>query len=177
LTKWAETKAIKVATKEKVVDFLRENVFYKFGYPRDLVIYQGAQFTSHMMENMLRQHRIKKITSTTYHPEANGQLEVTNRALEDILTKVVNNNINDWSDKLVEATLAYNTTWKTTTDFTPYDLVYGNKTLLSIEFEYNILRMETPLDLDVTKTQQGRLLQLNGLDEFRMQALLHTEVI
>ena len=33
------------------------------------------------------------------------------------------------------------------------------------------------MDLVVTKAQQERLLQLNGLDEFRMQALLHIEVI
>ena len=31
LTKWVETKAVKVATKDKVVEFLREDVFYKFG--------------------------------------------------------------------------------------------------------------------------------------------------
>eukprot|EP00253_Pinus_taeda_P031587 PITA_31587 len=37
LTKWAETKAIKAATEEKVVEFLRENIFYKFGYQRELV--------------------------------------------------------------------------------------------------------------------------------------------
>jgi len=37
LTKWAETKAIKAATEDKVAKFLRENVFYKFGYPRELV--------------------------------------------------------------------------------------------------------------------------------------------
>ncbi len=53
LTKWAETKAIKVATKEKVADFLRENVFYKFGYPRELVTNQGSQFTSNMIEHLL----------------------------------------------------------------------------------------------------------------------------
>eukprot|EP00253_Pinus_taeda_P027974 PITA_27974 len=35
LTKWVETKAIKAATKEKVAEFLRENIFYKFGYPRE----------------------------------------------------------------------------------------------------------------------------------------------
>ena len=46
MTKWDETKAIKVATKEKVAEFLRENVFYKFGYPRELVTDQGNQFTS-----------------------------------------------------------------------------------------------------------------------------------
>eukprot|EP00253_Pinus_taeda_P006733 PITA_06733 len=34
LTKWAKTKEINAATEEKVVEFLRENVFYKFGYPR-----------------------------------------------------------------------------------------------------------------------------------------------
>jgi len=42
LKKWAETKAFKVETKEKVAEFLRENIFYKFGYPREVVIDQGA---------------------------------------------------------------------------------------------------------------------------------------
>jgi len=42
LTKWVETKAMKATTEEKVVEFLRNNVFYKFGYPRELVIDQGS---------------------------------------------------------------------------------------------------------------------------------------
>eukprot|EP00253_Pinus_taeda_P023777 PITA_23777 len=140
LTKWAETKAIKVATKEKVVEFLRENIFYKFGYPRELV-------------------------------------EVTNRALEGILTKVVRNSKKDWANRLVEATWAYNTTWKNTIGFTPYELVYGKKALLSIEFEFNTLRMAAQLDLGLSHAQKERLLQLNGLDKHRMQSLLHTEVV
>lgn len=77
----------------------------------------------------------------------------------------------------MEATWDYSTTWKTTTGFTPYELVDGKKALLSIEFEYNTLRMVAKLYLDLTRAQQERLLQLNGLDEFKMQALLHTEVI
>ena len=76
----------------------------------------------------------------------------------------------------MEATWAYNTTWKTTTCFTPYNLFYGQKAMLSIKSEYNTLRMASQLDLDVTRAQKERLLQLNVLDEFRMQALLHTEV-
>jgi len=55
---------------------------------------------------------------------------------------------------LVEATWAYNTTWKTTTGFTPYELVYGKKALMSTKFEYNTLRMETQLDLDLSHTQR-----------------------
>lgn len=82
-----------------------------------------------------------------------------------------------WVDRLVEATWAYNTTWKTTTGFTPYELVYGKKALLSIEFEYNTLRMVAQLDLDLSHAYRERLLQLNGLHEQRLQALLHREVV
>ena len=104
LTKWADTKAIKEATENKVVEFLRENVFYKFGYPRELVTDQGSQFTSNMIKDLLNHHKIKHRTSTPYHPQAKGQLKVTNRALEGILTKVVSSNRKDWAERIVEAT-------------------------------------------------------------------------
>lgn len=149
-----------------MAEFIRENVFYKFGYPRELVIDQGIQFTSNMIEDMLNQHKIKHRTSTPYHPQANGQVEVTNRALEGILTKVVSSRRKCWADRPVEATWAYNTTWKTTTRFTPHELVYEKRALFSIEFEYNTLRMVAQLDLDLSSAQKERLFQLNGLDEF-----------
>ena len=106
MTKWVETKEVKVSTEEKVAEFMRESVFYNFGYPREIVIDQGAQFTSHLIENILRMHKIKHITSTAYHPQVNGQVEVTNRSLERILTNVVRSNIKYWVDILVEATWA-----------------------------------------------------------------------
>ena len=119
-----------------------------------------------MIEELLSHHKIKHRTSTPYHPQANGQVEVTNRALENILTKVVSSSRKDWVERLVEATWAYNTTWKTTTGFTQYELVYGKKALLSIEFEYNTLRMAAQLDLDRSHAQKEILFHLNGLDEF-----------
>ena len=51
-------------TEEKVGEFLRENIFYKFGYPRELVTYQGSQFTSNLIEDLLTHHKIKHRTST-----------------------------------------------------------------------------------------------------------------
>jgi len=68
LPKWVETKAIKAATKEKVAELLRENIFYKFEYPRELVTDQGIHFTSNLIEDLLIQHKIKHRTSTpTFH--------------------------------------------------------------------------------------------------------------
>lgn len=56
LTKWAEIKAMKIQTEDKVAEFLRENVFYKFGYTREVATDQGDQFTSHLIESLLRKH-------------------------------------------------------------------------------------------------------------------------
>eukprot|EP00253_Pinus_taeda_P033678 PITA_33678 len=144
---------------------------------QDLVTDQGSQFTSNLIEYLFAHHKIKHRTSTPYHPQANGQVEVTSRALEGILTKVLSSSRKDWEDCLVEATWAYNTTWITTIGFTPYELVYGKKALLSIEFEYKTLRVAAQLDLDLSHAQHERLLQLNGLDEQRMQALLHSKLV
>jgi len=58
---------------------------------------------------------------------------------------------------MVPTIWAYNTTWKTTTVFTPYELVYGKRILLSIEFEYNTLRMAAQLELDLSHAQRERL--------------------
>eukprot|EP00253_Pinus_taeda_P033587 PITA_33587 len=142
-----------------------------------IIVYQGSHFTSNLIEDLLTHHKIKHKTFTPYHPQENGQVEVTNRALEGILTKAVSSNRKYWVDRLIEVTWTYNNTWKTTTGFTPYELVYGKKALLSIEFEYNTLRMADQLDLDLIHAQKERLLQLNGLDEQRLQALLHSKVV
>ena len=80
-----------------MVEFLRENVFYKFGYPKELVIDQGSQFTSNMIEELLSHHKIKHSTSTPYHLQANGQVELTNKALKSILTMVVSSSRKDWA--------------------------------------------------------------------------------
>jgi len=79
---------------------------------------------------------------------------VTNIALEGILTKVDSNNRKYWEDRLVEATSTYNTTSKTTIGFTPYELVYAKEALISIEFEYNTLRMAAQLELDLISAQK-----------------------
>lgn len=53
LTKWAGEKKFKEETKHKVVEFLRENIFYKFGFQGELAIDQGTQFTSNMIEGIM----------------------------------------------------------------------------------------------------------------------------
>jgi hypothetical protein len=57
------------------------------------------------------------------------------------MTKIVQHHHKDWVDRLLEALLAYKTTWRNTTRFIPYGLVYGKPMVIPIEFEIKTLRI------------------------------------
>jgi transposase InsO family protein len=39
---------------------------------------QGPQFTSRLIEEIMKEHNIHHRKSTPYHPQVNGKVEVTN---------------------------------------------------------------------------------------------------
>ena len=59
LTKWVEVKAMKHARDEKVAEFLYEEIFTRYGVPKELVTDQGAQFTSNMISTLMKQYNIR----------------------------------------------------------------------------------------------------------------------
>ena len=112
-----------------------------------------------------------------YHPQANGQVESTNKTLENILTKNMAYHHRDWAQKLPEALWAYRTTWWNTTGFSPFELVYGKSPLFPIEFEISMLRTALEVGLDLSNTQKHRLAHLNELDEIRSMVVQRTTTI
>ena len=115
--------------------------------------------------------------TTPYHPQANGQVESTNKVIEAILTKTVKENRKDWSYRLPEALWAYRTTWRNTTGFSPYELVYGKSVVFPMEFEIKTLRTALAVNLDLTDAQTARLQQLNELEEKRLNTIQQTTII
>ena len=103
VTKWVEAKALVSATENSVVNFLYEDIFTRFGVPREIVTDQGSQFTSNLVEKLMEEYKIKHRRSTPYHPQANGQVESTNKVLESIITKIVHLHRRDWAEKILEA--------------------------------------------------------------------------
>ena len=120
---------------------------------------------------MLWKYHVQHRVASLYHPQANGQVESTNKVIEAILTKTVKSHHRDWADRLLKELRAYHTTWRKTTGFSPYDLVYGKSAIFLIEFEIKTLKTATEVNLDVTKAQKRRLNQLNELDENRLAAV------
>jgi hypothetical protein len=86
VSKWVEAKAIFRATEKSILEFIYEDIFTRFSFPREIVTNQGTQFTSKLMKE---KYGIKHHKSSPYHPQANGQVESTNKVLEAILTKTI----------------------------------------------------------------------------------------
>ena len=89
VTKWVEANIAVKETKQFVSYFLFEEIFSRYGALRDIFSDGGAQLTSNMIERLMKNYGIKHRVTSPYHPQANRQVERTNKLLEKILTKTV----------------------------------------------------------------------------------------
>ena len=72
-----------------VVKFLKKNIFSRFGVPRILINNGGTHFCNNQLHKVLKQYNVTHKVTSPYHPQTNGQAEVSNRELKRILEKTV----------------------------------------------------------------------------------------
>ncbi|GKA37794.1 reverse transcriptase domain-containing protein [Tanacetum coccineum] len=88
VSKWVEAQALPTNDARVVVMFLR-SLFARFGVPKALISDRGTHFCNSQLEKALQKYGVTHKLSTTYHPQSNGQSEVTNRAIKLILERSV----------------------------------------------------------------------------------------
>nr|GFA01736.1 hypothetical protein [Tanacetum cinerariifolium] len=86
VSKWVESQALPTNDERVVVKFLR-SLFARFGVPKALISDRGTNFCNSQLKKALQRYGTTYKLSTSYHPQSNGQTEVTNRAIKLILER------------------------------------------------------------------------------------------
>ena len=71
---------------------------------------------------------------------------------------------------------AYRTAYKTPLGTTPFNLLYGKISHLPVELEYKALWAVKLLNFDIKSAKEKRLIQLNELDEIRLEAFESSKI-
>jgi hypothetical protein len=101
-------------------------------YPRALISDRDKQFLSALWAALLERAGVRHITTTTYHPSADGQAERTNFTLEVALRYFVNEIKDNWADKLKVIEALLNNTKSATTGKAPNELIAGKQVRLDL---------------------------------------------
>ena len=80
-TKWVEAEPLATITKKNIQNFVWKAVICRFGIPRVLVSDNGKQFDNPRFRQFSQELGIHNHYSSPGRPQANGQVEVTNRSL------------------------------------------------------------------------------------------------
>ncbi|GJZ82093.1 putative nucleotidyltransferase, ribonuclease H, partial [Tanacetum coccineum] len=175
VSKWVEAQALPTNDARVVVKFLK-GLFARFEVPKALISDRGTHFCNSQLEKALLKYGVTHRISTAYHPQTNGQIEVTNRAIKRILERSVGYNPKDWSKKLNDALWAFRTTYKTPTGCTPFRMVYGKACHLQVEIEHKAYWALKQCNMDLMAAAKNRFMELNELIELRDGAYVNTRI-
>ena len=82
-SKWPEAYALMTKTSAEVATKLHSTIC-RFGVMEEMVSDQGGEFNSKIIQHLTKTYGIKHITTSPYHPQANGMVERFNQTLKNM---------------------------------------------------------------------------------------------
>ena len=154
--KWVEAIASPTNDAKVVIKFLKRNIFARFGVPRILISDGGTHFCNAQLSKVLQHYNVRHKVVSPYHPQSNGQAEVSKREIKRILEKTVATSRKNWAAKLDDCLWAYITAFKTPIGLSLFQLVYEKACHLPVELEIKAHLAVKFLNFDSTASGEKR---------------------
>lgn len=131
------------------------------GVPKTITFDRDVKFISHFWRTLWKRLGAKLQFSSSHHPQTDGQTEVTNRSLGNLLRSLVGDNPKQWDLVLPQAEFTYNWSNHSSNGRSPFFVVYGRNPF-------------TPLDLAPCPELQH--FSADGDEQASQIKLLHEQV-
>ena len=135
-TRYALAYASKTQTAQATARILWDNFICHYGFPEQFISDQGRNFESDLIKELCKIAGVKKLHTTPYHPQSNGQCERFNSTLCNMLGTLSDEEKSDWKSHLGCMTHAYNCTKHVSTIYSPYYLMFGRHPRLPIDLVF-----------------------------------------
>jgi hypothetical protein len=108
------------------------NLFFKeivrlHGLPRSIVSDRDTKFIGHFWRTLCKNMGTNLMFSPAYHPQIDGQTEVVNRSLGDLLRSLVTEHHSSWDNVLPQEKFAYNDSVNRRIGKSPFEIIYGKQ--------------------------------------------------
>ena len=137
-TRYAQAYTTKSQTAVTTAKMLWDNFILHYGFPEKFISDQGRNFESKLIAELCDLAGVKKVRTSPYHPQTNGQCERFNGTLINMLGTLDPKEKVDWKTKVSTLVHAYNCTRNTATGFSPYFLMFGREPRLPIDVEMGL---------------------------------------
>ena len=127
----------------------------------------GKQFDNPKFRQFLEELGIHNHYSSPGHPQANGQVEVTNRSLLKLIKTRFKGAKRVWPEKLPSILWAYRTTVRIPIGETPFQMTFRTEAVIPVEIGMTTFRTAIH---DDQKNDEHIRLDLDLVDEVREQA-------
>ena len=120
----------------QVAELFFKEVFRLHGLPKTIVSDRDSRFTGAFWQELFRLVGTELATSTSYHPQSDGQTEIVNKWIEGYLRNYVAGQQRTWIKWLHLGEYCYNTTYYMSIRMTPFKALYGYEALDYADLEF-----------------------------------------
>ena len=99
ISKWVEAISCPRNDTNTVAGFIPRNILSRCGAPITIISDEGSHFANKGFSKLMSIYGIRYVMGLAYHPQSNGQAEISNREIKKILEKTMNTSRKDWSIK------------------------------------------------------------------------------